>query len=130
MVQHLTIEGEDFPVAFTMRAINQFCIKHKMSVGESFAMLGTNADGTAGKPLDMSYGQLADILYFGLKEGHRLEGKKTGLTPEGVMDFFDKKPGLLTEVLEMYGNSLAAKWAPDESKNGKKLAGKSKGKAL
>ena len=37
------------------------------------------------------------------------------------MDLFDEKPGLLTEVLEIYGESLAKKWAADEEKNSKAL---------
>lgn len=64
--------------------------------------------------LDLSYDQIADLFYFGLKEGHRKENKKLLYSSsDDVLDLFDEEPGLLATVIEMYGNSLARKWAAD-----------------
>ena len=119
MVHEIQVDGKSLPVSFTMRALNHFCIKHKRTIGQSFEMLG--ATGGEGNPIQLTYEQIADLFYFGLKEGHRKESKKFNLSADDVMDLFDEKPGLLTEVLEIYGESLAKKWAADEEKNSKAL---------
>lgn len=122
MTTNVKIADTELPVCFSMRAINHFCTKHKLTVGESFEMLGGQASGGGGA-LSLTYDQITDLFYFALKEGHRKEGVKFTLTQEGIMDLFDDEPGLLAKVLEMYGESLAKKWAVDEG-NPQSLQGK------
>lgn len=119
MTHTIQVSGKELPVSFSMRALNHFCIKHKLTIGQSFEMLG--GGNNEGNPIQLTYEQIADLFFFGLKEGHRKEGKKFSLSTDDVMDLFDEKPGLLTEVLEIYGNSLAEKWAADDEKNSKAL---------
>lgn len=123
-VNFVSVGAKELPICFSMRALNQFCVKHKLTVGQSFAMLGGGDGEDLSSSMQLTYDQIADLFFFALKEGHRKENKKYDLTIEQVFDLFDEKPGLLAEVLEMYGNSLAQKWAAAEEKNSKALKAK------
>lgn len=121
MVTFIEVSGKQLPVAFTMRALNHFCTKHKLTIGQSLRMLGS-AEGEG--DIQLTYDQIADLFFWGLKEGHRKEGQKFNMSSDETLDLFDEKPGLLTEVLEIYGNSLAQKWSAAEEKNSKALKAK------
>lgn len=113
MITNVKVADKELPVCFSMRAINQFCVKHKLTAGESFEMLSARTSGGGGA-LSLTYSQIADLFYFGLKEGHRKENAKFTLTQDGILDLFDDEPGLLAKVLKLYGESLAKKWAADK----------------
>jgi len=113
MTHEIQVGDEQLPILFSMRAIHHFCTKHRVTVGQSFNMLGSD-----GEVMSMSYMQLADLLYFGLKEGHRVSGKE-GKFPlkdsDEALDLFDRQPGLLKQVVELYSAALSQKWGVEKN---------------
>lgn len=71
--------------------------------------------------IKLTFEQLHNLLAVALKEGHRKERKKFTLSDEDIFDLFDEKPGLFTEVLELFAASLTRTFQGDEEKNSQAL---------
>lgn len=124
MVNYIWIGDNELPVSFSMRALNQFCVKHQLTIGGLTRMFGTEDDPNG---IQLTFQQVADLLYEALKEGHRKEQKKTPYKDaDAVFELFDEKQGLFQEVLQLFASSLQKTLMGDNEKNDKAPKAKTK----
>lgn len=94
MVQHVEIEGEEYPFFFSMRAYFEFTKKQGLEFDE------------IGLP---DYDVMLDLYENASKKGADKEDSDKALKADEIEDFIDEDPELFTELLELFYESKAFK---------------------
>lgn len=128
----IEISGKEHPVAFTMLALDYFCKKHSLTIGDLFKKLQGSGDAEDGIRVPFTFGEVIDLLRYALNEGYRKQGKKTEYTYEQAADLFDEEPTLFERVFTLFAQSVVAKFGGEpgnvQAPNG--AAGQAKRKAI
>ena len=102
MLEHIQLGDKLRPVAFGFAALRYF----ERESGKPFAEVTDTITDTL------------TIIWSGLKDGARREGKEFSATVEDVADWLDLRPAAMTELMKIYGESLGNLGSPQTGASG------------
>lgn len=108
MTHEVKVNGKAFPCSFGMAALSHFLDTQGLKLAdlETFG-----EDG-------LSLTAALQLVYEGIKDGHRREKKPFDMSYEDVCDLVDQDQSLIGQCIEVFGKSMPQPGVP---KNGQAL---------
>lgn len=95
-VKTINVAGRELPVKYGVNALNELCKKWNVSF---------NDFGTLMEKFTLD--QMLDVVFVGLKYGHKRAGVEFTIKPEDVGDMFDDHFNKIVEFVQLFGTSLS-----------------------
>ena len=97
MIAQINANNKSFPVKFGMAALSEFLDAENLQLGE-LDKIASNLTLT----------RALRLVHLGMKHGARVAGERFELSFEDVCDLMDENPGLMQEVLDIFGKQMTA----------------------
>ena len=116
MKQISTIKAgsEELPFSFGMAALADFLESEDLKLAD----LGNIADR-------FQLSTVINLVYIGLKHGHRKAGAPFNFTADDVADLMDENPALMSEAMDLFAKSMPNADAGNVAKPAQKVPAKS-----
>ncbi len=90
MIKTVKVKKKEYPVYFGYNALAEFTDASGITI-DTLLNLGTKGEG-------LTFSQARNLIYCGIKEGHRKQKKKFSMTSYDVGDLFDP----ISENIEIF----------------------------